>query len=102
MIEDAEQRIDRLMRLVVLTSTNLLPLMREVEYLLPDKRDRAEFYARLSVSLFSLSYSYSRGVMLDKLSEKQRRDASVRISEMMRDAADVVEGGNTYATELVK
>ncbi len=97
-----EERLDHITRLVALTSSNLVRVMSEVELLLPKDKDRAEFYARLAVNVFGLSYSYSRNAMLDKLSDKERQEVSVKISEFMRDAADVLESGNSPVVEFVK
>jgi hypothetical protein len=101
-MRNQEERLDHITRLVALTSSNLVRVMSEVELLLPKDKDRAEFYARLAVNVFGLSYSYSRNVMLDKLTDKERQEISVKISEFMRDAADVLESGKSPVVEFVK
>lgn len=90
------------MRLVGLTSSNLIGLMSEIEYLLPDKRDRAEFHARLAINLFGLAYSYRHSVMLSTLTDKQRKDVEASIAEMMRDAADVMDAKKFELSEVVR
>ena len=101
-MSEREERLDHITRLVILTSANLVRVMSEIELLLPKDRDRAEFYARLAVHVFGLSYSYSRDVMLDTMTDEQRHGLNIKISELMRDAADVLESGKSPVVELVK
>lgn len=97
-----EERLDHITRLVILTSENLVRLMSEVELLLPKNNDRAEFYARLAVNVFGVSYSYSRNVTLNTMTDEEHQKINIKISELMRDAADVLESGKSPVVEFVK
>lgn len=97
-----EERLDHITRLVALTSSNFVRVMSEVELLLPKDRDRAEFYARFAVNVFGLSYSYRRNAMMHAMTDEERQRINVKVSEMMRDAADVLESGKSPVVEFVK
>lgn len=75
---------------------------QQVVSLLPDVRDRAEYLARLSVSIFALSYAQAHQLKYSEMTRDQIRLVEKRLAQMLRDTADLLEAGKFSSEAAVK